>query len=62
MISKNKDRNSGTCPTCGGKFLFSQTPTPPFCSERCQRIDLGKWFNEKHGLPYESVQGVDTDE
>jgi uncharacterized protein len=25
----------------------------PFCSERCRLIDLGRWLDEKHGLPYE---------
>lgn len=27
----------------------------PFCSERCQRIDLGRWLDERYGLPYESL-------
>jgi endogenous inhibitor of DNA gyrase (YacG/DUF329 family) len=26
----------------------------PFCSQRCQQIDLGRWFNEEIGLPVES--------
>ncbi len=25
----------------------------PFCSSRCQQIDLGRWFNESYGFPYE---------
>jgi len=25
----------------------------PFCSERCRLIDLGRWLDEKYGLPYE---------
>jgi endogenous inhibitor of DNA gyrase (YacG/DUF329 family) len=38
------------CPECG-------TPTTapsrflPFCGERCQWIDLGRWLNEEHRLP-----------
>jgi endogenous inhibitor of DNA gyrase (YacG/DUF329 family) len=23
----------------------------PFCSKRCQLIDLGEWFDEKHRVP-----------
>lgn len=26
----------------------------PFCSLRCRQIDLGRWLDEKYGLPYES--------
>jgi endogenous inhibitor of DNA gyrase (YacG/DUF329 family) len=25
----------------------------PFCSVRCQQIDLGRWFNEEIGVPLE---------
>jgi uncharacterized protein len=25
----------------------------PFCSERCRRVDLGRWLNEDYGLPFE---------
>jgi len=45
------------CPTCGRKFLSDETPTPPFCSERCQLIDLGRWFNEEIRLPHEGEPG-----
>lgn len=23
----------------------------PFCSRRCKRIDLGRWFNEEYTIP-----------
>ncbi len=46
--------SSLSCPTCGKRFLFSETKTPPFCSERCQLIDLGRWLNEEVSLPVES--------
>ncbi len=42
------------CPTCGTGFLFDETPTPPFCSVRCQQIDLGRWLDEEIGVPHES--------
>jgi len=25
----------------------------PFCSERCKRIDLGRWLDERYSLPYQ---------
>lgn len=46
-----------TCPTCQRKFLSDESPTPPFCSTRCQMIDLGRWFNEDIGVPYEGSPG-----
>lgn len=49
-----RDPLAGTCPTCGRRFLFDETPTPPFCSERCQLVDLGRWLDEEIGLPLES--------
>jgi endogenous inhibitor of DNA gyrase (YacG/DUF329 family) len=38
------------CPMCGAvkHFDHSQSaPNRPFCSRRCQLIDLGKWFDEE---------------
>jgi len=26
----------------------------PFCSNRCRLVDLNRWLEEKHGLPYYS--------
>ncbi len=26
----------------------------PFCSQRCQMADLGRWLNEDIGLPHEA--------
>lgn len=31
----------------------------PFCSERCQKIDLGRWLNEGYGLPIEGQEDID---
>ena len=31
----------------------------PFCCERCQLIDLGKWFAEDYRVPAEPADGVD---
>lgn len=46
-----------TCPTCGRKFLSDESPTPPFCTTRCQMIDLGRWFNEEISVPHEGEAG-----
>ena len=40
------------CPTCKKTFDPDKSPALPFCSHRCRLIDLGKWLDEKRGLPY----------
>ena len=40
------------CPRCGTKTVYSSSNTHrPFCSERCQLIDLGAWATEKYRVP-----------
>lgn len=35
------------CPTCGKTVVWGeQSPFRPFCSKRCQLIDLGEWAAE----------------
>jgi endogenous inhibitor of DNA gyrase (YacG/DUF329 family) len=50
---KQKDQR-GACPEC-------KKPAPPrdqsrcfpFCSERCQMVDLGKWLDGDYAIPGE---------
>lgn len=36
------------CPTCEKAVIWSpESPYRPFCSKRCQLIDLGEWAGEK---------------
>ena len=45
------------CPTCGGPSLFSPAnPYRPFCSQRCQQIDLGAWAAEEHAIPGDTLE------
>lgn len=40
------------CPRCKKTIEYSPSnPYRPFCSERCQMIDLGKWANEEYSIP-----------
>ena len=41
------------CPVCSRQFDREQTPVMPFCSVRCQQVDLGAWLDEQRGLPSE---------
>ena len=44
------------CPTCKAEFERSETQFPPFCSERCKLIDLGKWFDGSYAIPGEPAE------
>ncbi len=42
-----------TCPTCNQSFDIPVPPEDkhfPFCSRRCQLVDLGKWFDGEHSI------------
>ena len=37
------------CPTCDTDVIWQASSAfRPFCSKRCQLIDLGEWANESH--------------
>lgn len=33
----------------------------PFCSDRCRRIDLGRWLDEGYSLPIEPERELEED-
>ncbi|MFM7519717.1 MAG: DNA gyrase inhibitor YacG [Planctomycetota bacterium] len=39
------------CPVCSSSVDLTALATPPFCSERCRLVDLGRWLGESYGLP-----------
>jgi len=44
------------CPRCGRAFRpVPGSPWRPFCSERCQLIDLGGWLTERHAIAGENA-------
>ena len=48
----NRDRTFVTpCPRCAKETLYvSSNPYRPFCSYRCQTIDLADWAQEDHRI------------
>lgn len=40
--AKKKSARVLICPTCGG-LVQAKDEDFPFCSDRCRKIDLGKW-------------------
>lgn len=41
------------CPTCKQVAARDGNKLFPFCSERCELVDLGKWLNEEYRIPGE---------
>ncbi|PLR41020.1 DNA gyrase inhibitor YacG [Chimaeribacter californicus] len=40
------------CPTCRKPVIWGEeSPYRPFCSKRCQLIDLGEWADEEKRIP-----------
>jgi endogenous inhibitor of DNA gyrase (YacG/DUF329 family) len=49
---------------CGTPFETSRSKFLPFCSERCQLLDLGNWLGEAYGMPLdgnEETQWTDAE-
>src|ERR1700721_1340208 len=42
MAPKKKSAKLLRCPTCGELVVFNSEDFP-FCTDRCRKIDLGKW-------------------
>jgi endogenous inhibitor of DNA gyrase (YacG/DUF329 family) len=39
------------CPTCRKETAWENNPHRPFCSERCQLLDLGSWTEGRYRIP-----------
>lgn len=44
------------CPTCRKATSWVDNPHRPFCSDRCQLIDLGAWTEERYKIPGEKIE------
>ena len=49
------------CPTCRGPSIKEGNKLFPFCCERCQLIDLGRWLDEKYRVPGEPADPDEID-
>lgn len=48
------------CPTCQKDVEWSDKNIyRPFCSKRCQLIDLGEWANEEHRIADNKISEQD---
>ena len=49
------------CPTCRKETSWENNPHRPFCSDRCQLIDLGAWVEERYKIPGDDLE-IDIDQ
>ena len=46
------------CSFCRKSIEWEDNPYRPFCSERCQLVDLGAWFGTDYRIPDDSTQST----
>lgn len=49
------------CPICHQETTWQNNPTRPFCSERCQLMDLGKWADGDYRISGNPISELDKD-
>ena len=52
---RRKARIAGRCPSCSAP---SKREFRPFCSQRCQDVDLGRWMRGSYRIPTEQAPNV----
>lgn len=50
------------CPTCRAEAAWENNPHRPFCSKRCQMVDLGAWVEERYKIPGDDFEALLDDE
>ncbi len=60
MVAQARNNPENRCPICH-KPTNPDAATLPFCSDRCQKIDLGKWLDGKYIIS-RPVEESDQDE
>ncbi|GIX13311.1 MAG: DNA gyrase inhibitor YacG [Paracoccaceae bacterium] len=48
-----------TCPICGKP---TEARHRPFCSRRCQQIDLGRWLSGAYAIPVAEEDGAEAED
>ena len=54
-------RKASRCTICN-KVIAGDSPTFPFCSERCRLNDLGNWLGEHYRVPGAEEEDSDAPE
>ncbi len=64
MMAKQKNGSTGKvpCPRCRKMSPWEDNPWRPFCSQRCQQIDLAAWADGDYRFPSEDAPATDEGE
>jgi uncharacterized protein len=49
------------CPICSRVAPWEENPNRPFCSEKCQLIDLGHWASGNYSIPGEAIRSTEEE-
>ncbi len=60
-LDRKKNDTRRRCSYCEKHFEAACSPCLPFCSTRCQQLDLRKWMTESYGLPLDGHEDVEHD-
>lgn len=60
-VAKRDVNDQRHCSICEKPFEASSSPCLPFCSIRCQQLDLRKWMTEGYGLPLDGQEDLEHD-
>lgn len=50
------------CPICRRPVRWEGNACRPFCSERCQALDLGNWATDRYTVPVENTPEIEEAE
>ncbi len=54
--TRKPERRMRPCPICS---KLSTQEDYPFCSDRCAKIDMNRWFNEGYTIPVVETDDID---
>jgi endogenous inhibitor of DNA gyrase (YacG/DUF329 family) len=60
MVAQAENNSKSKCPICN-ELTDAEVTTFPFCSDRCRKIDLGKWLDGKYTIS-RSIEESDLEE
>ncbi|HVJ52965.1 MAG TPA: DNA gyrase inhibitor YacG [Aliidongia sp.] len=52
-MTDDRKPKTPSCVVCGKPQIERHRP---FCSARCQQVDLGRWFTGRYAVPGEAVE------
>jgi len=56
---KDVSAKQSKCPICGKELVDSlrqRSERYPFCSKRCQQMDLSKWLDGRYSIPGRKIE------